>query len=165
MGGIRGGDPGDRCGSARRSPPTATAVWLACLCGLLLFLLVPLAWEAFGTWCARRTWGKRPGLIRPRILTLRDRLVLRAPVINLVALMALLVRLPETTFAALSTRATGSSTAAAAPRSTACAPACCSPPTACSGRTRPCTPTPRGRDSLIAEHEPDQRLRIKALHE
>ena len=74
-------------------------VWLACVCGLLLFPLLPLLWEGFGTW--RRGRKARP---RPRILTFFDRLILRTLVINLGVLAVLLARDPETTFAALSTR-------------------------------------------------------------
>ena len=74
-------------------------VWLVCLCGLLLFPLLPLLWEAFGTW--RRGRKKRPG---PRILTFWDRLILRTLILNLGVLGVLLARDPETTFAALSTR-------------------------------------------------------------
>lgn len=80
-------------------------VWLVCMCGLLLFPLAPLLWEGLGTWWrARRTRGKRPGLVRPRILTFWDRLILRTLVLNLAVIAGLLVRFPETTFAALSTR-------------------------------------------------------------
>ena len=74
-------------------------VWLACACGLLLFPLAPLAWEGLGAWLRGRR--ERPS---PRILTFMDRLILRTLVINLAALAALLVRFPETSFAALSTR-------------------------------------------------------------
>ena len=74
-------------------------VWLACACGLLLFPLAPLAWEAIGAW-----WRGRKAKPSPRILTFGDRLILRTLVINLTALAAMLVRFPETSFAALSTR-------------------------------------------------------------
>ena len=74
-------------------------VWLACLCGLLLFPLAPLLWEGLGTW--RRARQKKPG---PRILTFWDRLILRTLIINLGVLAVLLARDPKTTFAALSTR-------------------------------------------------------------
>lgn len=74
-------------------------VWLACLCGLLLFPLVPLLWDGLASW--RRSRSRAP---RPRILTFTDRLILRTWVLNLAVLAGLLVRFPETTFAALSTR-------------------------------------------------------------
>ena len=74
-------------------------VWLACVCGLLLFPLVPLLWDLLGTW--RRARARRS---RPRILTFRDRLILRTLVLNLAVLAGLLARFPQTTFTALSTR-------------------------------------------------------------
>ena len=74
-------------------------VWLACACGLLLFPLAPLLWEALGAWLRGRR--ARPS---PRVLTFGDRLILRTLVINFAALAAMLVRFPETSFAALSTR-------------------------------------------------------------
>jgi len=74
-------------------------VWLACVCGLLLFPLVPLLWDLLGTW--RRSRAKRA---RPRILMFRDRLILRTLVLNLAVLAGLLARFPQTTFTALSTR-------------------------------------------------------------
>jgi transglutaminase-like putative cysteine protease len=74
-------------------------VWLACVCGLLLFPLVPLLWDLLGTW--RRSRAKR---LRPRILMFRDRLILRTLVLNLAVLAGLLARFPQTTFTALSTR-------------------------------------------------------------
>lgn len=74
-------------------------VWLACACGLLLFPLAPIAWDLLGSW-----WRGRSGRTRARILTFWDRLVLRTLVLNLAVLAALLMRFPQTTFAALSTR-------------------------------------------------------------
>ncbi|MBA3549158.1 MAG: transglutaminase [Nannocystis sp.] len=74
-------------------------VWLACLCGLLLFPVLPLLWDLFGSW--RRGRSKRS---RPRILTLRDRLILRTLVLNLAVLAGLLAGFPRDTFTALSTR-------------------------------------------------------------
>lgn len=74
-------------------------VWLACACGLLLFPGVPLLWEAGSAW-----WRGRKAKPSPRILTFADRLILRTLVINLAVLAGLLLRFPETTFAALSTR-------------------------------------------------------------
>jgi len=74
-------------------------VWLACVCGLLLFPLLPLLWDVLGSW--RRSRAKRP---RPRILTFRDRLILRTLVLNLAVLAGLLARFPQDTFTALSTR-------------------------------------------------------------
>lgn len=74
-------------------------VWLACACGLLLFPIAPLLWDLLASW-----WRGRGKRARPRILTFWDRLVLRTLVLNLGVLAALLVRFPQTTFAALSTR-------------------------------------------------------------
>ena len=74
-------------------------MWLALGCGLLLFPLAPLAWEAIGAW-----WRGRKARPSPRILTFGDRLILRTLLINLAVLAGLLVRFPETSFAALSTR-------------------------------------------------------------
>ncbi len=74
-------------------------VWLACLCGLLLFPGLPLLWDGLATWRRSR---KKPK--PPRILTFWDRLVLRTLAINLATLTILVARAPETTFAALSTR-------------------------------------------------------------
>lgn len=74
-------------------------VWLACLCGLLLFPLAPLLWELLGGWLRGRG-----GRARPRVLTFGDRLILRTLVLNLAVLAGLLLRFPGTTFTALSTR-------------------------------------------------------------
>ncbi len=74
-------------------------VWLACACGLLLFPVAPLLWEAIAAGLRGRR--ARPS---PRVLTFGDRLILRTLVINLGTLAALLLRFPETSFAALSTR-------------------------------------------------------------
>lgn len=74
-------------------------VWLACACGLLLFPLAPLLWDLLGTW--RRSRARR---VRPRILTVRDRLILRTLVLNLAVLAGLLAGFPRTIFTALSTR-------------------------------------------------------------
>ncbi len=74
-------------------------VWLACACGLLLFPLAPLLWDLLGTW--RRSRAKRA---RPRILMVRDRLILRTLVLNLAVLAGLLAGFPGTSFTALSTR-------------------------------------------------------------
>ncbi|MCA9719291.1 MAG: transglutaminase [Myxococcales bacterium] len=74
-------------------------VWLVCLCGALLFPVLPLAWDALAGWRRRRK-----GARGPRVLTFWDRLVLRTLTINLVFLSALLARFPAEGFAALSTR-------------------------------------------------------------
>lgn len=74
-------------------------VWLACVCGLLLFPLAPLLWEGLAGWLRGRG-----GRARPRVLTLGDRLILRTLVLNLAVLGGLLARFPAATFTALSTR-------------------------------------------------------------
>jgi Transglutaminase-like superfamily len=74
-------------------------VWLASTAGLLLFPVLPFAWEA---WAASRRRKKK--VETTRWLNLWDRLALRTLAINLLFLGALLVRFPATTFAALSTR-------------------------------------------------------------
>jgi transglutaminase-like putative cysteine protease len=73
-------------------------VWLACLAGLLLFPVLPLAWEA---WAARR---RRRDDTRPRMFSFTERLILRTLVLNLAFLVALVVRFPQAAFAALATR-------------------------------------------------------------
>jgi transglutaminase-like putative cysteine protease len=74
--------------------PTAAAAT-----GLVLFPLLPLAWEGFATYRRRRR-----GVTKPHILTFGDRLVLRTLAVNLVFLGALLGTRPAAAFAALSTR-------------------------------------------------------------
>ena len=74
-------------------------IWLAWLAGLLLFPVLPLAWESRAS--ARR--DKRPDA-RPRMFSFTERLILRTLVLNLVFLTALLVRFPQSAFASLATR-------------------------------------------------------------
>jgi transglutaminase-like putative cysteine protease len=74
-------------------------LWLAWLAGLLLFPALPLAWESWAS--ARR--DKRTDA-RPRMFSFTERLILRTLVLNLVFLTALLVRFPQSAFAALATR-------------------------------------------------------------
>jgi hypothetical protein len=74
-------------------------VALAAATGLLLFPLLPLAWEA---WANRRRRLK--GVTSPRVLTFWDRFILRTLAVNLLFLAALLGAQPETAFVALSTR-------------------------------------------------------------
>jgi len=73
-------------------------VWLVCVAGLLLFPVLPLAWDAWAQRRKRRRAGYRP------VLSGWDRLVLRTLAINLVFLGGLLVATPQTGFTALSTR-------------------------------------------------------------
>lgn len=82
-------------------------LWLACLSGVLLFPVLPGAWEAF----ARHRFGKKArgreaaGNEAPkRFLTLGDRLILRTLALNLVFLTVLLAWFPRAGFSALSTR-------------------------------------------------------------
>jgi transglutaminase-like putative cysteine protease len=73
-------------------------IWLAGLVGLLLFPVLPLAWEARA---ARR---RRRDDVRPRMFSFTERLVLRTLVLNLAFLGALVARFPHHAFAALATR-------------------------------------------------------------
>jgi len=74
-------------------------LWLAYAAGLLLFPVLPLAWEA---WAASRR--RKAKVEATRWLNVWDRLALRTLAINLMFLAALLFRFPAATFAALSTR-------------------------------------------------------------
>jgi Transglutaminase-like superfamily len=74
-------------------------VGVAAATGLLLFPGLPLAWEAWSTYRRRRR-----GVVKPRVLTFGDRLILRTLAVNLVFLGALLGARPAVAFAALSTR-------------------------------------------------------------
>ena len=74
-------------------------VWLAVAAGLLLFPVLPLGWEA---WAASRR--RKQKVETTRWLNLWDRLALRTLAINLLFLVALVVRFPAATFTALSTR-------------------------------------------------------------
>src|SRR5262245_5320872 len=74
-------------------------VGLTAVAGLLLFPILPVAWDLFASW--RRN---RRGAASARILTTSDRLVLRTLALNVVFLTVLLATFPERAFAALSTR-------------------------------------------------------------
>ena len=74
-------------------------IWLAALAGLILFPLLPLAWDLH----AERRRARRKDA-RPRVLTLWDRLILRTLLVNLAFLAALLATHPQRGFTALSTR-------------------------------------------------------------
>jgi transglutaminase-like putative cysteine protease len=74
-------------------------VWLAFLCGLLLFPVLPVAWEAR----ARRRLA-RAKREPSRTFTTWDRLVLRTLAVNVAFLGTLLACFPAAAFAALSTR-------------------------------------------------------------
>src|SRR4029453_19503414 len=74
-------------------------VSLAASAGLLLFPGLPVAGEA---WAAARRARKQ--VAATPWLTLWDRLALRTLFVNLLFLAALIVRFPDATFAALSTR-------------------------------------------------------------
>jgi len=73
--------------------------WLVVGAGLLLFPILPLLWEARA---ARRR--ARSAMTAERILTFRDRLVLRTVALNLLFLAALLAVFPKASFSALATR-------------------------------------------------------------
>src|SRR4051812_29010001 len=76
-------------------------VGVAVAAGLLLFPVLPLAWEAWASYRRRKTLR---GVVKPRTLALWDRLVLRPLAVNLVFLGGLLALNPRTAFGALSTR-------------------------------------------------------------
>ncbi|MEX0272039.1 transglutaminase domain-containing protein [Leptolyngbyaceae cyanobacterium UHCC 1019] len=69
--------------------------WLAVLSGILLFPLLPIAWDL---------WGSKRRQRKPPVLTWGDRLVLRTLLLNLIFLACLLALRPQTSFLALSTR-------------------------------------------------------------
>ncbi len=73
--------------------------WAIMVAGLLLFPLLPLAWEIFAAW--RRSRRTAP---KPRILTFGDRILLRTLALNLLFLGLLLVSFPKVLFTALSAR-------------------------------------------------------------
>ncbi len=83
--------------AAYKNGPTA----LSAAIGLLLFPALPLAWDA---WAERRRRRALKGIVKPRFLTLWDRLILRTLAINLLFLSVLLGVTPETGFTALSSR-------------------------------------------------------------
>jgi transglutaminase-like putative cysteine protease len=74
-------------------------VWLAVACGVLLFPVLPVAWEV---WSGRRL--ARAQRERSKLFTTWDRVALRTLAVNALFVGALLVRFPAATFAALSTR-------------------------------------------------------------
>jgi len=74
-------------------------IWLAIVAGLLLFPVLPLGWEGLSTW--RR---KRKKVVKERVLTFWDRLVIRTLFLNLLFLTVLLAARPEVGFTAVQTR-------------------------------------------------------------
>jgi hypothetical protein len=73
--------------------------WLVVGSGLLLFPILPLLWEVRAA--QRRARSTR---VAERVLTFRDRLVLRTVTLNLLFLAALLASFPKASFSALATR-------------------------------------------------------------
>lgn len=73
-------------------------VWLAVLAGVLLFPILPLAWDAFAL-ARRRKKGGKPPRFSPG-----TRIMLRTAVLNLLVLGGVLAVWPATVFTALSTR-------------------------------------------------------------
>ena len=84
-------------------------VWLAILCGLLV-LLIPLLWDGLSRWRTSRGRALRARVLRSEALrpkdglTFADRFIVRTVVVSLLFLGVLIVRSPQTAFAALSTR-------------------------------------------------------------
>jgi hypothetical protein len=74
-------------------------VWLALACGLLLFPVLPVAWELRAR--RRRLRDRRE---TSKTFTTWDRVVLRTLVVNVAFMAALLAGFPAAAFAALSTR-------------------------------------------------------------
>lgn len=85
-------------------------VWLVCLCGLLIFPIAPLLWDAVARWRTARARALRARVLRSEALrdkdglTFFDRLILRTVVVGLLFLVVLVLRSPQTSFTALSTR-------------------------------------------------------------
>ena len=77
-------------------------VWLALLCGALLFPIAPVVWEVWAEWRVRKHAGQKD--LGKRILTRGDRLILRTLALNACFLVALIAGYPKVAFAALSTR-------------------------------------------------------------
>ncbi|MBW4472708.1 MAG: transglutaminase [Stenomitos rutilans HA7619-LM2] len=69
--------------------------WLAVCSGVLLFPLLPIAWDL---------WGRKRRQQKPPMLTWGDRVILRTLLLNLLFLTCLLALRPQTSFLALSTR-------------------------------------------------------------
>jgi hypothetical protein len=69
--------------------------WLAVCSGVLLFPLLPIAWDL---------WGRKRRQQKPPMLTWGDRVILRTLLLNLIFLTCLLALRPQTSFLALSTR-------------------------------------------------------------
>ncbi|MBZ5715916.1 transglutaminase domain-containing protein [Nannocystis pusilla] len=76
-------------------------VWLVCVAGLLLFPIVPVAWDMLSELLRRRRSAAKRDR---RVLTTWDRIVLRTLTVNLAFLAALLWSRPEAAFTAISTR-------------------------------------------------------------
>jgi hypothetical protein len=70
-------------------------IWLTVFSGILLFPLVPILWDL---------WGSKRRQRKPQILTWGDRIALRTLFLNLAFLACLLALRPQTSFLALSTR-------------------------------------------------------------
>ncbi len=80
--------------------------WLAVAGDVVLFPLLPLLWEwrATAKWSQRLRARRQLGAAPKRHLTAKGRLVLRALVVSLLFVAALLVWFPKTAFGALATR-------------------------------------------------------------
>jgi len=74
---------------------TNGSTWLVVFSGILLFPLLPIAWDL---------WGRKQRKLKPQILTWGDRIILRTLLLNLIFLACLLALRPQTSFLALSTR-------------------------------------------------------------
>lgn len=82
-------------------------IWLALLTGLLLFPIIPLAWDRWGARRFERRMARRAEVgksTRDPVLTFSERMLGRTFLINLAFLAALLATFPQSGFAALATR-------------------------------------------------------------
>ena len=75
-------------------------VWIVCLCGLLLFPVIPVGWA----WLSEIRKRRKRKRYHKQILTLWDRIVIRTFVLNGLFLGGMLWFAPQTAFTAISTR-------------------------------------------------------------
>jgi hypothetical protein len=80
------------------------SVAIAAFVGLLSFPLLPFGWEAFAKYRRRQREGDPQREVKPHILTLWDRLILRTLAVNLALLTVLATNFPVATYTAASAR-------------------------------------------------------------